>query len=124
MTITVALGTSTPTSMTVVETRMCTSPRRNASITALFFLAAHAAVQQAQPQFWKNGFLQPLVFDDGGFERAVRFRRFGLLDHGIDDVGLAAGGDLAAQKIPHAGKMFGPGPARLDGRAAGRQTDR
>ena len=36
MTITVASGTSTPTSSTVVETSICTSPRRNASMTASF----------------------------------------------------------------------------------------
>ena len=43
-----------------------------------------------------------------------------MLDHRIDNVGLAAVGDFAAQKIPHAGEMFGRGPARVDGRAAGR----
>ena len=36
MTMTVALGTSTPTSMTVVETRICVSFLRKLSMTASF----------------------------------------------------------------------------------------
>ena len=85
-----------------------------------FFVAAHAAVQQADAELRKDGCPQPLEFDDGGFQRSLRLCRLRLLDHGIDDVGLAAGGDFAPQKIPHARQVLRSGPARFNRRAAGR----
>ncbi len=82
----------------------------------VFFFAGEAAVEEAEFQFRENFFGEALEFVDGGFQFELRF-----FDDRIDDVGLMAGGNFAAEKFPDAGKMRLGGEARLDGRAAGGQ---
>ena len=59
---------------------------------------------------------EALEFFDGGFQLQLRF-----FDDGINDVGLVAGGDFAAERFPDAGEMLLGGHARDDGGAAGRE---
>jgi len=59
---------------------------------------------------------EALVLFHGGLQLELRF-----FDHRINDVGLVAGGDFAAEKFPDAGEMLLGGHARDDGRAAGRK---
>ena len=47
MIITVAFGTSTPTSTTVVDTNTSISPSRNRRITSFFFIRSHLAVKKS-----------------------------------------------------------------------------
>ena len=82
----------------------------------VFFFAGEAAVEEADFQFGEDFFGEALVFVHRGFQFELRF-----FDHRIDDVGLMAGGDFAAQKFPDAGEVRLGGEARLDGRAAGRK---
>ena len=82
----------------------------------VFFFAGKAAVEKAEFQFGEDFLGEALVFVDGGFEFEFRF-----FNHGINDVGLMAGGDFLAKKFPDAGEMRLGGEARLDGRAAGRK---
>src|SRR6267378_4495977 len=81
-----------------------------------FFVAGEAAVQETELELGKDFAREALVFVDGSFELELRF-----LDDGIDDVGLMAGGDFAAEKFPKAGEMLLGGHARDDGGAAGRE---
>src|SRR2546430_863885 len=75
-----------------------------------------AAVQQAELELGKDLAREALVLFHGGFQLELR-----LLDDGINDVGLMAGGDFAAEKFPDAGEMLLSGHARDDGSAAGRK---
>ena len=61
ITITVAFGTSTPTSITVVATSTSSSPARNAAIVASLSRRRHPPVQQPEPQPAQLAGLQPLV---------------------------------------------------------------
>src|SRR5882762_9986290 len=81
-----------------------------------FFVAGEAAVQETELELGKDFAREALVFVDGSFELELRF-----LDDGIDDVGLMAGGDFAAEKFPNAGEMLLGGHPRNDGGAAGRE---
>src|SRR5713226_3825234 len=78
------------------------------------FVAGEAAVQEAELELGKNFAREALVLFHGGFQLELRF-----LDDGIDDVGLVAGGDFAAERFPDAGEMLLGGHARDDGRASG-----
>ena len=49
ITMMVAFGTSTPTSITVVDTRMESSPAANAAMTRSFSLPCEAAMHKADP---------------------------------------------------------------------------
>ena len=80
----------------------------------VFFFAGEAAVEEPEFQFRKDIFREPLELVDGSFQLELRF-----FDDGIDDVGLMAGGDFAAEKFPDAWEMRLGGEARLDGSAAG-----
>src|SRR5438034_65036 len=97
-------------------------PRRRRSVSAealhdfFFFVAGEAAVQQAELELGKDLAREALVLFHGGFQLELR-----LLDDGINDVGLMAGGDFAAEKFPDAGEMLLSGHARDDGSAAGRK---
>jgi hypothetical protein len=82
----------------------------------IFFFAREAAVEEAEFQFGENFLGEALVFLHRGFEFELRF-----FDHGIDDVGLMAGGNFFAEKFPDAGKIRLGAEARLNGRAAGRE---
>jgi hypothetical protein len=81
-----------------------------------FFVAGEAAVQEAELELGKNFAREAFVFFHGGFQLELRF-----LDDGIDDVGLVAGGDFAAKRLPNAGEMLLGGHARDDRSAAGRE---
>src|SRR6266478_2574389 len=81
-----------------------------------FFVAGEAAVQETELELGKNFAREAVVFFHGGFQLEL-----GFFDDGIDDVGLVAGGDFAAQRFPNAGKMLLSGHARDDGSAAGRE---
>jgi hypothetical protein len=52
----------------VVETRISSSRRRKASITASFSLLVQAPVQQAHPELGEDLLLQALVLFNGGLE--------------------------------------------------------
>ncbi len=67
----------------------------------IFFFAGETAVQEAEAQLGKNLARQALVFLDGGFQFNLRF-----FNDGINDVGLVAGFDLAADAAPNAGEML------------------
>src|ERR1700682_1714074 len=73
-------------------------------------------MQEAEAQLGKNFTGQALVFFDGGFQLEFRF-----FDDGINDVGLVAGFDFAADAAPDTGEMRLGGEVRFDGRAAGRK---
>src|SRR5713101_353037 len=81
-----------------------------------FFVAGEAAVQEAELELGKNFAREAFVFVDGGFQLELRF-----LDDGIDDVGLMASGNFAAERFPNAGEMLLGSHARDDGGAAGRE---
>src|SRR5216684_5428678 len=81
-----------------------------------FFVAGEAAVQEAEFELGKNFAREAFVFVDGGFQLELRF-----LDDGIDDVGLMASGNFAAERFPNAGEMLLGSHARDDGGAAGRE---
>src|SRR5579883_3263267 len=96
MTMTVALGTSTPTSMTVVETRIWSSLARNRCMTPSF--------SSLDMRPWSRPSFRP-----GNT----------CFDNGINDVGLMPGGDFALEEVPDARKMRLGGKAREDGSTAG-----
>ena len=99
ITITVAFGTSTPTSMTVVATSTSSSPARNAVHRRLLLGRRHPPVQQPEAQAGQLAGRQPL-------ERLLGRRDLellALLDQRAHDVGLAPGGDLVAHVGPHLG---------------------
>ena len=64
----------------------------------------------------ENFFRKMLEFVDGGFQLELRF-----FDDRINDVGLVAGVDFAADTVPHAGEMLLVGEMSFDGGAAGRE---
>src|SRR5258708_696909 len=66
----------------------------------VFFFAGETAVQQAEAQLGKHFARQAFVLVDGGFQLELRF-----FDDGIDDVGVVAELDFAADAAPSAGKM-------------------
>ena len=96
MVISVALGTSTPTSTTDVETSTWISPLRKSSITASFSAARHAAVDQPEAEIGQLAVGQRLegrFQADGG--HLVRF-----LDQRRDDVALPAFAEFFAEEVP------------------------
>ena len=96
MTMTVALGTSTPTSMTVVATRTCRPAGTELCHHGLLLRRRQLPVQQAEAQARQRPGTEAgeLLAGRGGLD-ALR-----LLDQGADDVGLVAGGDLLAHRPP------------------------
>ena len=58
--MTVAFGTSTPTSITVVATSTSTSPALNASKIEAFSAGGEASVQEGEPQPFELAGLQAL----------------------------------------------------------------
>ena len=84
--MTVALGTSMPTSTTEVATRTSSSPALKARIDASFSSPRHPAVQQPHAQVGEDRLLESRVLLDGGLGLAVL--RF--LDQRVDDERLAA----------------------------------
>jgi len=82
----------------------------------VFFIAGEATVQEAEAKFGENFVGQALVFFDGGFQFDL-----GFFNHRINDVGLAAGFDFAADTVPNAREMRFGGKVRFDGGATGRE---
>src|SRR5205823_4346361 len=91
MTMTEALGTSMPTSMTVVETST-SLVGLEARHDRLFFVRAHLPVQQADAKLREDGVGDMLA----QLGRALRLEFFALFDQRADDVDLAA---LAEQAL-------------------------
>ena len=79
-----------------------------------FFFAGQTAVQQAEFELREDVAGEALVFGGGGFQVLLRF-----FDHWIEDVGLAAAGDFAAERFPRAGELRFVEPASGSWRAAG-----
>ena len=100
-TITVALGTSTPTSITVVAISTWSSPARKRPITASFSADGQPAVEQAEPQ---TGQLGGLEAGEGLLGRRD-LELVALPDQRAHDVGLATGGHLLAHLGPHLGLL-------------------
>ena len=88
--MTVAFGTSTPTSMTVVATSTSSSPARKRVITASFSRRRQPPVQQAEPEPGQLVGGQPLVRLLG----AGHLELLALLDQRADHVGLVSCRDL------------------------------
>ena len=80
---------------------------------SVLFFAGEAAVEQAELELGKDFFGKAFVFFHGGFQFQFRF-----FDDRIDDVALAAGGDFAAERFPHAGEMRFGGHVGFDGSSA------
>src|SRR5262249_5108575 len=70
--------------------------------------------QQAELEFREDLYRKAFVLFDRSFEFEFRF-----FDNRIDDIALAAGGNFAAQRFPHAGQMRSGGHVGFDGCAAG-----
>ena len=94
-TITVAFGTSTPTSTTVVETSTSNSPRANARHHAFLLVRLHPAVQQ-RDAVGREDVLREVV---GHLGRRLEVDLLRLLDQRVDDVGLPARVDLLADEV-------------------------
>ena len=90
-TITVALGTSTPTSMTVVATSTCDLPVAEGGHRRLLLGRREAAVQQAEAQAREVVGLEALV----GLLGRRHLELLALADQRAHDVGLAPGRHLA-----------------------------
>jgi hypothetical protein len=88
-----ALGTSTPTSTTVVETRISVSPGRRRPWPVLL-LGLHLAVDAAHGEIGE-GLLQRLGVLGGGFDALVQ--SFALLHHGADHEHLPPFAHLGAE---------------------------
>ena len=92
-----AFGTSTPTSITVVQTSSCDRGRcLNCVHHRGLLRGRQAAVQQADPQRLELA-LQRLV----GIERGLQVAVLGLLDHRAHPVGLLAFGAGLADAREH-----------------------
>ena len=116
MTITVALGTSTPTSMTVVATSTSRRPLAELVHGRLLVGRAEAPVQQPEAQALE---LAGGQLGEGVLGRAD-LELVGLLDQRGHDVRLAPGGHLAAHRGPHLGLVvLGAGPGGDDRLAPG-----
>ena len=96
--MTVAFGTSTPTSMTVVATSTSAVARGERRHRLLLLARAHLAVQQRDPVVGELAAAQPLVLDG----RRARRQRLGLLDQRADDERLAARVELLADALVRA----------------------
>jgi len=99
MTMTVALGTSTPTSTTVVATRIWASFLRKRCMTSSFSSLERRPCKRPSFSLGKTSRGEALVFFHGGFQLELRF-----FDDGIDDVSLMARGDFAAEKFQTPGR--------------------
>src|SRR6266478_642571 len=80
----------------------------------VFLFAGEPAMQEAQLHFRKDFLRETLVFFHGGFQLDL-----GFFYYRINDVGLMASCDFAADAVPDAGEMRLGGKVRFDGRAAG-----
>ena len=102
--MTVALGTSTPTSMTVVHTSTSISPARKRRHRAVLLVGGQPAVHQPQPQVRQLAGTQSGEEPLGGFGRpggALVIAAFvGLVDPGCHDVSLTSGCDLLVDALP------------------------
>ncbi len=113
-----ALGTSTPTSMTVVETSTSTSPAANACITRSLSSGAirPCSISTRSPLERPGRELRGEVLDRVQRAGVVALHRavgeLDRVDPRADDVGLPALGDLLADPLPRA---FEPGRLRLGG---------
>ena len=117
-TITVALGTSTPTSMTVVATSTSIVPARKRSMTAS--LSAPAMRPCSRPRREPGELAAGHVSSSKVSCGRARLELLGLLDQRAHDVGLAAGRHLGrAPCVPHrrrsavrvvARRALGPAP--------------
>ena len=96
MTMTVAFGTSMPTSITVVATSTSISPAAKARIVRVLLIGRHLAVQQAEPA--DRGSICVRSRSNSAVA-ALQVDLLGLLDQRIDDVRLAARRDLLADEI-------------------------
>ena len=131
-TMTVALGTSTPTSTTVVATRTSISPAGERLHAGVLLLRGEPAVQDVEAQPGQRAVAQQLGDVEDGERRAAVAARavvggavdvLGLVvgagvvtDPRADDVGLPAGGDLLAQPLPGAvepGRLLRHGTTEL-----------
>jgi hypothetical protein len=99
----VALGTSTPTSMTVVATSTSSSPDRNRAITLLLG-RRHRPCSSPSRRPGELAVRRALV----GLLGRGDLELLGLLDQRAHHVGLAAGGDLGADLLPHLGSRSSP----------------
>ncbi len=118
MTITVAFGTSTPTSITVVATSTSISPARNAAMIASRSLAGTCPCISAEPQPVQMTRFEFVV----GFDGRRRLDLVGALDQRAHHVRLTPGRDLFAHHVPRDGLFeLAPRPGSDDRRAAGRQ---
>ena len=116
ITIRLAFGTSTPTSMTVVATSRSILPSLKRAMTASFSRGGHAAVHEPDRQF-----RQRFRERRGGLFGRLRVQLIGLLDQRAHPVGLA----LLPARIANAHDDFVASILgqrdRLHRRAAGRQ---
>ena len=95
MTITVALGTSTPTSITVVETRIFVLFCWKRIHGGFLLIGRHFAVQQAHVNVGENDARKVFVHVLRGLHRTG----FRFLNHRIDHVGLTPLLDLPGNKL-------------------------
>ncbi len=108
MTITVALGTSTPTSITVVATNTSRRPGRKVSMTASFSTAGIRPWSSPT----RSPDSSPAVELLAGLLGRPGLELLALVDQRADHVGLTAGGDLVADLFPHVGLVeLAPGPS-------------
>ena len=109
--ITVAFGMSTPTSITVVAISRSASPVAEPVHDRLLVLGTHAPVEQVDPQVGEDLGGEAFGFGLGRLD----LRAVALVDRGAHDEGLPARGDLAPDEVvggrPFAGATDG---ARLD----------
>ena len=118
MSITVALGTSMPTSMTVVATSTSAPPGGEREHRRLLVLGAHLAVQQRHAVVAQLAAAQALVLG----RRRARLQRLGLLHQRAHDERLAPGVELLADEVVGARALgVGRRDVRLDRLAAARQ---
>ena len=94
--MTVASGTSTPTSITVVATNTSSSPDRKRVHDLLALGRRHLAVHQAHPQ--PRQLPRPPAARTPRWRTGLDPRR--LLDERADDEGPVSGGDLGAHAVP------------------------
>ena len=118
MTMTVASGTSTPTSMTVVATSTSIAPERNRSMADSFSDPLSWPCRRPEAKVVERSFAQPLVLRD----RRRRLHPVRSLDERADDEGSVPRGDLGAHAAEGLlGAELAARPAGLDGDAPGRQ---
>ena len=118
--MTVAFGTSMPTSITLVATSTSASPLANASIAACFAFERQLAVDELDPLVAELGGAQPLELHGG----RLGLQRLRLLDQRADDEALAPRGDLLADPLVRARSARGRRRPRTSRPAAARPAAR